>query len=467
MTARTVDIEVVQRSLKALDFAILGLGALVLTVVQADPSQREAGSFLALMLAFATLLMLRGLRLYLPKAWRNGPGSIIRGTAAAALAGGAIFALGLFLGIGLDLHWLADWLILAASWLGLSRLVTMFWAIPASRKGKFQTRVAIVGGGAAAEEALNLLAQSPEEDIHIAGLFDDRFDNRSPASVKKHRKLGNITELEPYARENGIDLIIVAIPLSAETRLLQILKRLWELPVDIRISGAAGKLKLARGAYTYLGQLPLLSAFERPLSGWDAVAKSLVDRIIALCAIIAFSPIMAAVALAVKLESKGPVIFKQRRFGFNNQLVEVYKFRSMYTDMSDAAAAKLVTKDDPRVTRVGRIIRKTSLDELPQLFNVLRGTLSLVGPRPHATQAKAAGTLYDEVVDGYFARHKVKPGITGWAQINGWRGETDTREKIEQRVKHDLEYIDNWSLGFDFYILAKTPLALLRSENAY
>jgi Undecaprenyl-phosphate glucose phosphotransferase len=343
----------------------------------------------------------------------------------------------------------------------------MFWAIPASRNGKFQTRVAIVGGGAAAEEALNLLAQSPEEDIHIAGLFDDRFDNRSPASVKKHRKLGNITELEPYARENGIDLIIVAIPLSAETRLLQILKRLWELPVDIRISGAAGKLKLARGAYTYLGQLPLLSAFERPLSGWDAVAKSLVDRIIALCAIIAFSPIMAAVALAVKLESKGPVIFKQRRFGFNNQLVEVYKFRSMYTDMSDAAAAKLVTKDDPRVTRVGRIIRKTSLDELPQLFNVLRGTLSLVGPRPHATQAKAAGTLYDEVVDGYFARHKVKPGITGWAQINGWRGETDTREKIEQRVKHDLEYIDNWSLGFDFYILAKTPLALLRSENAY
>jgi lipopolysaccharide/colanic/teichoic acid biosynthesis glycosyltransferase len=148
-------------------------------------------------------------------------------------------------------------------------------------------------------------------------------------------------------------------------------------------------------------------------------------------------------------------------------LIEVYKFRSMYVEKSDANAVRLVTKADPRVTRVGRIIRKTSLDELPQLFNVLKGQLSLVGPRPHATQAKAAGGLYEEVVEGYFARHKVKPGITGWAQINGWRGETDTVEKIAQRVSHDLEYINQWSLGLDFYILFKTPFALLKSENAY
>jgi lipopolysaccharide/colanic/teichoic acid biosynthesis glycosyltransferase len=176
---------------------------------------------------------------------------------------------------------------------------------------------------------------------------------------------------------------------------------------------------------------------------------------------------MLGVALAVRLESPGPVIFRQRRYGFNNELIEVFKFRSMHTNLTDTNAAKLVTKGDPRVTRVGRIIRKTSLDELPQLFNVLTGQLSLVGPRPHATQAKAAEALYEQVVDGYFARHKVKPGITGWAQVNGWRGETDTREKIEQRVKHDLEYIDQWSLGLDLLILAKTPLALLKSENAY
>jgi lipopolysaccharide/colanic/teichoic acid biosynthesis glycosyltransferase len=149
-------------------------------------------------------------------------------------------------------------------------------------------------------------------------------------------------------------------------------------------------------------------------------------------------------------------------------LIEVFKFRSMYTDLSDATASKLVTKDDPRVTRVGRIIRKTSLDELPQFVNVLTGQLSLVGPRPHAEQAKAAGKLYPEVVDGYFARHKVKPGITGWAQINGWRGETDTPEKIQKRVEHDLFYIDNWSLWFDIQILIKTPGSLVsKSDNAY
>ncbi len=145
----------------------------------------------------------------------------------------------------------------------------------------------------------------------------------------------------------------------------------------------------------------------------------------------------------------------------------MFKFRSMYTDRCDANAAKLVTKNDPRVTRVGRFIRKTSLDELPQLFNVIIGNLSLVGPRPHALEAKAAGDLYDEVVDGYFARHKVKPGITGWAQINGWRGETDTPEKIQKRVECDIYYIENWSLLLDTYILLKTPFALLKSENAY
>ena len=162
------------------------------------------------------------------------------------------------------------------------------------------------------------------------------------------------------------------------------------------------------------------------------------------------------------------MLFKQKRYGFNNELIEVYKFRSMYVDQADATANKLVTKDDPRVTRVGRFIRKTSLDELPQLFNVVfKGNLSLVGPRPHAVHAKAADRLYDEAVDGYFARHRVKPGITGWAQINGWRGETDSQEKIQRRVEHDLYYIENWSILFDLYILAHTPFALLRTESAY
>jgi len=180
------------------------------------------------------------------------------------------------------------------------------------------------------------------------------------------------------------------------------------------------------------------------------------------------SPLLALIALAVKWDSSGPALFKQIRHGFNNEPIQVYKFRSMYLDQTDALCLRQTTRNDPRVTRVGRFIRKTSLDELPQLFNVaIMGNLALVGPRPHAPSSKAADRLYDEVVDGYFARHRVKPGITGWAQVNGWRGETDTVEKLEQRVEHDLYYIENWSMFFDLKILAMTPFALIRAKNAY
>ncbi len=195
--------------------------------------------------------------------------------------------------------------------------------------------------------------------------------------------------------------------------------------------------------------------------------KAIEDRVIAAVALVLLSPVFAIIALLIKRDSTGPVFFRQTRHGFNNEPIQVYKFRSMYADQSDVKAAKLVTKNDPRVTRIGRILRKTSIDELPQLINVLRGELSLVGPRPHAMQAKAGGQTYDAAVEGYFARHRVKPGITGWAQIHGWRGETDTLEKLEQRVQHDLHYIDNWSLWLDIYILIKTPLSLLDTKNAY
>jgi exopolysaccharide biosynthesis polyprenyl glycosylphosphotransferase len=207
---------------------------------------------------------------------------------------------------------------------------------------------------------------------------------------------------------------------------------------------------------------------DRPISDWTLVFKWLFDKIVAVVALIVFSPIMLATAIAIKLDSPGPVFFKQKRHGFNNELIEVFKFRSMRTDMADASASKLVTKGDPRVTRVGRIIRKTSIDELPQFFNVLTGQLSVVGPRPHALQAKADNMLYYEAVEGYFARHKVKPGITGWAQIHGWRGETDTVDKIMGRVEHDLYYIEHWSILLDLYIVVMTPFTLFsKSENAY
>ncbi|MEE7506273.1 undecaprenyl-phosphate glucose phosphotransferase [Methylobacterium sp. C33D] len=336
-----------------------------------------------------------------------------------------------------------------------------------TRAGRFDRRTAIVGGGQPAEDLIAALETQSESGIRIVGVFDDRNADRSSDVVAGHPKLGNVDDLVAYARHARLDLIVFTIPISAEARILQMLAKLWVLPIDIRLSAHAAKLRLRPRSYSYLGSVPVLDVFDRPIADWDVVVKALFDRCVGLMMLLALSPLMLAIAVAVKLTSRGPVLFRQKRHGFNNELIEVYKFRSMYVDQCDAGAARMVTRGDPRVTPVGRFIRKTSLDELPQLFNVLKGDLSLVGPRPHALQAKAANTLYDQVVDGYFARHKVKPGITGWAQVNGWRGETDTSEKLQRRVEHDLYYIENWSVLLDLQILLTTPFALFKTENAY
>ncbi len=299
-------------------------------------------------------------------------------------------------------------------------------------------------------------------------MFDDRNDDRAMDTCAGSPKLGKVDDIVEFARRTRVDLVLFALPISAEGRILEMLKKLWVLPVDIRLSAHANKLRFRPRSYSYVGDVPTLDVFEQPINDWDLVMKSLFDRIVGGLALLALSPLLLLVALAIKLDSRGPVFFKQKRFGFNNERIDVFKFRSLYHDMADPTASKVVTKDDPRVTRVGRFIRKTSIDELPQLFNVVfKGNLSLVGPRPHAVQQKLQNQLLDEAVDGYFARHRVKPGITGWAQINGWRGEVDSAEKIQRRVEFDLYYIENWSVLFDAYILLKTPLALLKTENAY
>ncbi len=370
-------------------------------------------------------------------------------------------------GNGISRGWLLTWAVAGFAFFLTYRFFIAAMLRRFNQHGRFNRRAVIVGGGEAAAKVIANLQAHHDTGISLVGYFDDRDDNRSLAEAHGVYKLGGIDDLIDFSRSTRIDSIIITLPVTAEDRLLQILNRLWVLPVDIRLSAYGQKLRYRPRAYSYIGNLPCLDMFDRPLGEWGLLIKSIMDKVLACFAIVAFSPIFAVVALAVKFDSKGPLIFKQKRFGFNNELIEVYKFRSMYTDMADVTASKLVTKDDPRVTRVGRFIRRTTLDELPQFFNVLQGDLSLVGPRPHATKAKAANSLYENVVDGYFARHKVKPGITGWAQINGWRGETDTAEKIERRVEHDLYYIENWSLTFDLYILARTPLALLNTDNAY
>ena len=364
--------------------------------------------------------------------------------------------------------WLVAWYVSGALLVVMFRLSLRQMVLQWTAEGRLRRRTVIVGGGHDAELLVDSITRSALADVRILGVFDDRSDERSPESVASVPKLGRVADLIEFARQTRVDLVIVSMPLSAEKRVLEMLTQLWVLPVDIRLSAHMNKLRFTSKAYSYVGDVPVFDMADRPISDWNLVFKWLFDMVVAALALILFSPIMLLTAIAIKLDSKGPVFFKQKRHGFNNELIEVYKFRSMRTDMLDQSASRLVTKNDPRVTRVGRFIRKTSIDELPQFINVLRGELSVVGPRPHALQAKADNVLYYEAVEGYFARHKVKPGITGWAQIHGWRGETDTVDKIMHRVQHDLYYIEHWSILLDLYIVVLTPFTLFsKSENAY
>ncbi len=362
----------------------------------------------------------------------------------------------------------ASWFIIGFLALLAGRFLVQAFVRELTAQGRLDRRTAIVGGGVAGESLIHALSQQEDSDLRICGVFDDRSDTRSTDLVAGFPKLGNIDDLVEFARRTKLDLVIFSLPVNAEARLLQMLRKLWVLPIDIRLAAHTQKLRFRPRNYSYVAGMPVFDMADKPIADWDVVLKWLFDKIVGTLMLILLAPIMLLVALAVKLDSRGPVFFKQRRYGFNNELIEVYKFRSMFVESSDFTASKLVTKGDPRVTRVGRFIRKASLDELPQLFNVvLKGNLSLIGPRPHAVNSKAENRLYDEVVDGYFARHRVKPGITGWAQINGWRGETDTEDKIQKRVECDLYYIENWSVFLDAYILLLTPFALTKTENAY
>jgi Undecaprenyl-phosphate glucose phosphotransferase len=422
-----------------------------------------------LIAASANALILQTLNLYQVPAFSAFVRSFARIAFAWTLVIVGLMSLAFFVKVGAEFSrvWIATWYVSTLGALFVERLGLSFMVKRWTKEGRLNRRAVIVGGGAEAEQLIKALEASQDTDIRIAGIFDDRGHDRVSPIVAGYPKLGNIDELVTFARASRIDLLIVSLPVTAEKRLLQLLKKLWVLPVDIRLSAHNNRLRFRPRTYSYIGNVPFIDITDKPIAEWDHVQKQLFDQIVSVAALIAFSPLMALIGLAIKLDSKGPVLFRQKRQGFNNELIDVYKFRSMYVEASDADANKLVTKNDPRVTRVGAFLRKTSLDELPQLFNVIKGELSLVGPRPHALKAKAEDRLYADVVDGYFARHRVKPGVTGWAQINGWRGETDTEEKIQRRVEHDLYYIENWSVTFDLYILLMTPFALLKGQNAY
>jgi Undecaprenyl-phosphate glucose phosphotransferase len=363
--------------------------------------------------------------------------------------------------------WAGGWFLAGGTVLVLARSGTTFLIRRLKSRGTFNQRVAIFGAGVQGQRFAEYVQSQDRLTISLIGFFDDRRDGRVPSSAANVPVLGNLSALVSMIRDGRVDQVVVALPWSAEERLQQVVSRLAMTPVKIRLAPDLASFAFARRPIVVLGDIPMLTLFERPISGFDAVIKMAEDKIVGGIILILIAPILVVIALAIKLDSPGPVFFRQPREGFNNQLFRVFKFRTMYHERSEFDAISQASRHDPRVTRVGRILRRTSLDELPQLFNVMRGEMSLVGPRPHAASTRAGGRLFSDVVVSYAARHKVKPGITGWAQVCGWRGETDTEDKLVKRLEHDLYYIENWTIWFDFYILFRTVGSVILPKNAF
>jgi Undecaprenyl-phosphate glucose phosphotransferase len=363
-------------------------------------------------------------------------------------------------------RWLAVWAVSSLVPLVVIRLLARILVARWAAAGRLARIVAVVGAGPIGQRLLRHLNAHADPSVQIFGVYDDQV-SRLPGLCMGHPIVGTVDDLIRDVRTARIDEIVVALPLAAAGRLAAIMNKLRRVPVDVHLCPDQFGFQLGACGISRLGELTLLTGIERPLSDWSWLAKELEDRLLAACILTLISPLMLAIAVGIKLESPGPVFFKQNRYGYNNRLIQVYKFRSMYHHARDENASKLTSRNDPRVTRFGAFLRRTSLDELPQFINVLTGEMSIVGPRPHALAAKAGGLLYQDAVLEYDARHCVKPGITGWAQVNGWRGETETITQIRKRVEHDLYYIENRSILLDLKIILRTLRVGFSGEHAY
>jgi Undecaprenyl-phosphate glucose phosphotransferase len=333
-------------------------------------------------------------------------------------------------------------------------------------RGVVGQRVAIYADSAkGAEKVAKLLELERLPHLRIIGYADDR--RQVTPDERELAYLGGFDALLQMAREGQLDQVILALPQIRQDRLEYIADTLSAASIDLCVLPRE-TLELKTGyRVNFLGSLPVFAIWQQPIRDVDGIVKEVLDRGLAVIALVLLSPILLLTCLAIRLESKGPILFRQKRFGFNNNEISVLKFRSMYIDRQDTSGAERTQKNDPRVTRVGRFIRRTSIDELPQLFNVLKGDMSLVGPRPHATMMRVGDKYYFDAVKGYTARHRVKPGITGLAQVRGLRGEIATTERARKRVEYDVYYIENWSPLLDIRIMIETVLKLIWDKNAY
>jgi putative colanic acid biosynthesis UDP-glucose lipid carrier transferase len=392
----------------------------------------------------------------------------------------------LVLAIDILSHWLTIvGLLLGLGWItqtldGFDRRVISAWVIgtPAALiaahallpvfLGRLMTadgvqRLAIVaGGGAMARRLAHDIGQSPQLGIRVAGYFDDRAPERIGSNGADGR-LGGLDQVADYARSHHAGIIYINLPMTAQPRVRKLLDDLRDTTASIYFVPDILLFDLIQARMDAVGDIPVLAVCETPFYGINAIVKRVSDLVLATLILALVSPLMLAIAVAIKRSSPGPVLFKQRRYGLDGAEIVVYKFRTM-TVCEDGPEIRQATRADPRVTKLGAFLRRTSLDELPQFVNVLQGRMSVVGPRPHAV---AHNEMYRKLISGYMQRHKVKPGITGWAQVNGHRGETATLDRMQARLDYDLAYLRNWSLRLDLQIIVKTLFVVWQKQNAY
>jgi len=338
----------------------------------------------------------------------------------------------------------------------LSRAVFREALRVARRQGFNQRYALVIGGGEPVTEILRVLRRRPDVGVQVIGLLSDKRD----AEGLNVRWLGAPEEVRSVLADSHVDIVVIALPHADSSRLTAILNEVGDEPVDIHLVPDVFNLASLRGGIEEFDGIPVIHLRESPLYGWNRLLKRMVDLAIGTCALVAALPVMAAVAVAVRLDSPGPILYRQERMGLDGRRFRMLKFRTMRPDAEAESGPRWAQRDDPRRTRTGAFLRRWSLDELPQLVNVLLGDMSLVGPRPERPSFVAE---FRRRVPGYMLRHKVKAGITGWAQVNGWRGDTS----IEKRIEYDLYYIERWSLWFDLRILFRTLSHGFRNRNAY
>jgi len=406
------------------------------------------------------LFLLAGEACGLYRSWRPAP-LIQPLLEAAAIAAAALAALSFVEGAPL---------LSVLLWLGLAPAAMLLWRglgdwllLSLRRRGWLLRRVAILGATERGMALARELRDEPSMGLSLLGFYDDRASSeRVSVPPEIGPLLGLHADLVARARAGRVDIVYVALPLNAQARIRDLVQALSDSCVSVYVVADLLPIELTNGEWNAVGDVPVVSVVETPFWGVGGLLKRAEDLVLGAAMLLVAAGPMALIALAIKVTQGGPVLFRQRRYGLNGEEIVVLKFRTMCC-AEDGAVVKQAQAEDPRITRLGRLLRRSSLDELPQLFNVLTGEMSVVGPRPHAV---AHNELYRRLIPGYMIRHKVKPGITGWAQVNGWRGETDTVDKMVRRVEHDLQYIRDWSLGLDLKIVLLTVFSPMSWLNA-